>query len=127
MPVRAISFPQARLNHSAEDNLQWSYITSTPAMSPFRLSIIVSNFIRNYIYGDDIPSMMAYGNLWCDERSISSLQFAQTIIKNVTLYLEQEADTWKYLHKFPKVSYVIIPNFQPKNNSMVNLGIVIYK
>ncbi|XP_050455773.1 aminopeptidase N-like isoform X2 [Cataglyphis hispanica] len=126
MPVRAISFPQVRFNHSAEDNLQWSYITSTPAMSPFRLSIIVSNFIRNYIYGDDIPSMMAYGNLWCEERSISSLQFAQAIIKNVTLYLEKEADIWKYLHKFPKVSYVIIPNFQPLNNSMANLGIVIY-
>ncbi|KAL6439072.1 hypothetical protein ACFW04_003811 [Cataglyphis niger] len=127
MPVRAISFPQSRLNHSAEDNLQWSYITSTPAMSPFRLLIIVSNFIRNYIYGDDIPSMMAYGNLWCDQRSVSSLQFAQAIIKNVTLYLEQEADIWKYVHKFPKVSYVIIPNFQPQNNSMANLGIVIYK
>ncbi|KAL6420166.1 hypothetical protein ACFW04_014097 [Cataglyphis niger] len=123
MPIRAISIPRDRINQNFNDNImQWTYFNSTPALSPSLVSIVVTNFVRNFIHEDDIAS------IWYNKRSISSLQFAQTIIKNITLYLKQK---WKRLQQFPKVDYIIIPEFikekkLKRNSSMVNLGIILY-
>lgn len=119
MPIRAISIPRARINQNLNDDImQWTYFNSTPALSSSLVSIVVTNFVRNFIQEDDIAS------IWYNKRSISSLQFAQTNIKNITLYLEQK---WKRLQQFPKIDYIIIPEFEERNSSMVNLGIILYK
>ncbi|XP_070167760.1 aminopeptidase N-like [Polyergus mexicanus] len=118
MPIQATSIPMIRIDQDlGDDNMQWTYFNSTPAMSPFLVSIVVTNFVQNFIHEDDIAS------IWCDKRSISSLQFALAITKNITIYLKKE---WKRLQQFPKVNYIVIPEFQERNDNMVNLGIILY-
>lgn len=101
------------------NNMQWTHFYRTPAMSPFLVSIVVTNFIGYFLHNDNYNA-----TIWCDKGSISTLQFARAIAGNVTLYLEKE---WKRLQQFPKVNYLVIPHFQERNDSMTNLGIILYK
>lgn len=101
-----------------KDNMQWTHFSNSVFEKfPYKIAIFMTNFAFNFI--DKYDNL----NMWCRKESITSLQFALTIIKNTTLYLKNE---WKYL--LPRtVNYIVIPNFQVQNVSVMNLKMIIFK
>ncbi|XP_072755695.1 glutamyl aminopeptidase-like isoform X2 [Anoplolepis gracilipes] len=106
-PIRAIDLH--------EDDMQCTYFDSTPTMSPYQVSIVLTNFY-NVIFTRDII-------MWCKKKSVSSLQFAMSVTINITLYLKEE---WGRLQQISKVNYIVIPNFIEQKDSLENLGTVTY-
>jgi len=84
----------------------WTYFFTTPPISIYQISIIVTNF----------PSIRINENttLWCDKcRKLRlSLKYAKQIIKNITLHLESQFDEIE----IPKIDHVLIPNFPDNKN-----------
>lgn len=97
--------------------MQWTHFNSTFAISPYKITIFVTSFTRNFIHKDDIV------NMWCRKELVTSVKFALTIIRNIMSYLKNE---WKYL-QFQKLNYIVIPNMQKRNNSVMNLESLIFK
>jgi len=58
-------------------------------------------------------------DMWCGMHCA----FAHKIVQNITLYL---FDKWKRLYKNWQINHVAIPDF-PENESIINLGVVIYR
>lgn len=101
-----------------KDNMQWTHFNNSIfAKSSYKIAIFVTNFVPNFI--DKYDSV----NMWCRKESITSLQFALTIVRNTTLYLRNE---WKHLQS-QTVNYIVIPNFQKQDDSVMNLKSMISK
>lgn len=99
------------------DNMQWTHFNSSFEQFSFKIAIFVTNFIRNFIHKDDIV------NMWCIKESVTFVQLALTIIRNIRLYLEDE---WQRLQPL-KVNYIVIPNFREQSDNVANLESIIYK
>jgi len=58
-------------------------------------------------------------DMWCGMHCA----FAHEIVQNITLYL---FDKWNRLNKIWQINHIAIPDF-PENESIINLGLAIYR
>lgn len=105
MPIR---------NHHMENEIIWTHFYTTPLMSIYHLSIVLTNFPHIRINANN--------SLWCERCSrLQSLKYAKQIIKNITMDWESEFGRTK----ISKVDHVVIPDFP--QNSMSKLGLVFHR
>ncbi|XP_029162442.1 thyrotropin-releasing hormone-degrading ectoenzyme-like [Nylanderia fulva] len=60
-------------------------------------------------------------NTWSRSHLVPHMKFAQHVLGNVTMYLD---DNWNIMRKGPKVDYVVIPNFE--GNIKQPWGLLLY-
>jgi len=83
------------------NNFIWTKFYTTPPMSTFQITIVITNYprmrINNNIY------------LWCERCSEydQSLKFVKRVIENITSHLQSEFSGID----IPKMDHVAIPNF----------------
>jgi len=95
--------PQIQFSSDIKDFI-WTKFRTTPPMSTFQITIVVTNYPRMSI-NENIY-------LWCEKCSEHNnqslkLEFARRIIGNITLHLQSEFNGIN----IPKMDHVVIPNF----------------
>lgn len=105
MPIQA--------QYIANHDLMWTHFNETPPISTYQVSIVMSNSFPFYI-NENI-------NLLCLERQILWYNYAEQIIKNITLHLESEFNEIK----ISKMDHITIPNFPYR--SMSKLGLIFHR
>lgn len=107
MPVRAQDMD--------DDNFMWTHFHTSPPMSTYHVSIVMTNLPRIRI-NETI-------NLWCKgcSRYASSLKYAERIIENITLHLRSEFNEVK----IPKMDHIAIPSFP--HNSTSKWGFIFHR
>lgn len=107
MPVRTH-------NITLHEELMWTHFHTTPPLSTYQVSIVITNFYRVHV------TMTV--SLWCAKCSKQHyIKFAQQVMKNITLHLESE---FKEI-KIPKIDHVAIPNFP--YNSISKWGLIFHR
>ncbi|XP_029173413.1 aminopeptidase N-like isoform X1 [Nylanderia fulva] len=100
-----------------EHNILWTHFDTTPAISPYLATLIVSNDLL-HIYNDTSNIQM-----WCRNESRFHLEFAKNLAENITLLFKNK---WYQRSKnISNVTHVAIPNFH--DNDITLFGLVIYK
>ncbi|XP_077264153.1 glutamyl aminopeptidase-like isoform X2 [Temnothorax americanus] len=101
--LTALSNMPLKVQDKDNDDLVWTYFHTTPPISTYQVSIILTNFNHILIKENIIK-------LWYKTGSIlQSLKYAKQVIKNITVHLESEFYGIKI--KIPKMDHVAIPNF----------------
>ncbi|XP_029160258.1 aminopeptidase M1-like [Nylanderia fulva] len=97
-------------------NILLKRFDTTPAMSPYLATIIVSNYLlRVDNYTQNIE-------MWCRYESLFHMEFAKNVAEEITLLFK---DTWKQRsNNISKVTHVAIPNFP--DNGIIVFGLVLY-
>ncbi|XP_071569674.1 aminopeptidase A-like isoform X2 [Temnothorax nylanderi] len=98
--LTALSNMPMKAQDKDNDDLMWTYFYTTPPISTYQVSIILTNF-NHILIKENIK-------LWCKTGStLQPLKYAEQVIKNITVHLESEF----YGIKIPKMDHVAIPNF----------------
>ncbi|XP_029178026.1 aminopeptidase N-like isoform X4 [Nylanderia fulva] len=97
-------------------NILLKRFDTTPAMSPYLATIIVSNYllrVDNYIQNIE---------MWCRNNTVFHMEFAKNVAENITLFFKNK---WKqHSSNISKVTHVAIPNFP--DNGIIVFGLVLY-
>lgn len=99
-------------------NISWTHFHTTPAMPTHLVAAVVANKTKLFYLSGGIETI----NIWCTNYASYHMSYAQSVVKNVTLYLESE---WKRSEMIMKVDHIAIPKFQDED--IVNLGLVLYR
>ncbi|XP_029162774.1 aminopeptidase N-like [Nylanderia fulva] len=100
-----------------EYNMLWTHFDTTPAMSPYLATTIVSNYLLRI--DNDTRNIEMYSRY----ESKFQMKFARNVAENITLCLKIE---WKQRSSnISKVTHVVIPNFH--DNGIIVFGLVFYK
>jgi len=89
---------------SDTNNFTWTHFYTTPPMSTFQIAIVMTNYPRIRINENIYLSCEKCSK---DNPQFLKFEFAQRVIKNITLYLQSEFDGVN----ISKMDHVIIPNF----------------
>ncbi|XP_029167117.1 aminopeptidase N-like isoform X2 [Nylanderia fulva] len=130
-------------------NMLWTHFRTTPATSPYLATMIVSNYLipidiktRNIemrcgygiyietvkIGAENIMNISCHDikirniTIWCRNESRFHMEYAKNVIKDITLFLN---NNWKHSNNISKVDHVAIPNF--RDNGTIVFGLVFYK
>ncbi|XP_072748331.1 aminopeptidase N-like [Anoplolepis gracilipes] len=97
-------------------HIKKTYFNKIAEIFPYQVSIVISNYICTVDHVKNIT-------MWYKEKSTPLLQFAISMTNYTITHLKAE---WPRLQQFSKINYIVIPNFEGRNDSVVNLGVVIY-
>ncbi|XP_029169367.1 aminopeptidase M1-like [Nylanderia fulva] len=104
-------------NTEKNENILWRHFDTTPVMSPYLATMIVSNYLFLH---DHITEII---NMWCRDESRFHIKFAVHVADLITWFLDYE---WRYWYTLKsKVDHVAIPNFHDKD--MIVFGLVLYR
>ncbi|XP_029166522.1 aminopeptidase N-like [Nylanderia fulva] len=112
----ALSNMPLRNMEKDERNLLWTHFDTTPAMSPYFATMIVSNYLLR------IDSGTRNIKMWCRDKSEIHIHFAKNVAEKITLHFKNE---WKRSCNISKVTHVAIPNFH--DNGTIVFGLVLHK
>ncbi|XP_029162179.1 aminopeptidase M1-like isoform X2 [Nylanderia fulva] len=97
-------------------NILLKRFDTTPAMSPYLATIIVSNYllcVDNYTQNIE---------RWCRNRSVFHMEFAENVAEKILLFFKNK---WKqHSNNISKVTHVAMPNFP--DNGIIVFGLVFY-
>jgi len=108
MPVQEIN--------ADENDMQWTRFKTTPIMPVY---FIVANVVHLAFILDTNQN----AKLSCRTSLLPHVQFAYTVAKKVTLFLE---DKFSYIKKTLEVNHVAIP-LQLSDEEDIKLGFVLYR
>jgi len=117
----------ARTQYVYCDDSSWTIFYTTPPISIYQISIIVTNFsrlnvrINELLYGANFTFRREKYELWGATKLLLSLKYAKQIIENITLHLGSQFDEIG----IPKIDYVLIPNLP--NNSISKWGLIFHR
>ncbi|XP_029162772.1 aminopeptidase N-like [Nylanderia fulva] len=104
-------------NMEKTEHMLWTHFHTTPAMSPYLATMIVSNYLLRI--DNDTRNI----EMWCRNESGFYMKFAENVAENITLCLKIE---WKQRsNNISKVTHVAIPNF--RDSDTIVSGLVFYK
>ncbi|XP_029166548.1 thyrotropin-releasing hormone-degrading ectoenzyme-like [Nylanderia fulva] len=113
----ALSNMPLRNMEKDERNLLWTHFDTTPAMSPYFATMIVSNYLLR------IDSSTRNIKMWCRIEYNFHIHFAKNVAEKITLYFKNE---WKQRsNNISKVTHVALPNFHDSGTTV--FGLVFYK
>ncbi|XP_029161636.1 glutamyl aminopeptidase-like isoform X2 [Nylanderia fulva] len=113
----ALSNMPLRYTEKSEHNMLWTHFDTTPAISSYLATMIVSNYQLRI--DNDTRNI----EICCRNESGFHMEFARNVIKNITLWFKNE---WKQRpNNISKVTHVAIPNFH--DNDVIVFGLVFYK
>ncbi|XP_029155146.1 aminopeptidase M1-A-like [Nylanderia fulva] len=99
------------------NNISWTHFDTTPAMSPYFATIIVSNYLSR------VDNNTQNIQMWCRNETVFHMEFAKNVAENITLFYKNK---WKqHSNSISKVTHVAIPNFP--DNGIIVFGLVLYK
>lgn len=94
------------IHYTDDDNLIWTRFYTTPPMSTYQVSIILTNFPRIRINANI--------SLWCEKCSRpESLEYVKQVIQNITSHFESEGGIFEGI-KLPKMDHIVISNISHK-------------
>ncbi|EFN67085.1 Laeverin, partial [Camponotus floridanus] len=99
-----------------ENNMQWTRFKITPAMPVYSIA-------AGIIHLAFISETNQSTRLWCRTNMISHVQFAYSVIKNITRYLNNKVPNSK---KILEVNHVAIPKLLAEGEE-TKLGIIFYR
>ncbi|XP_029169194.1 glutamyl aminopeptidase-like [Nylanderia fulva] len=100
-----------------EYKVLWTHFATTSAMSPYLVTMIVSNFLSRIDYDNQNIQM------WCNNEYEFHMKFAKNFAENITLLLKNK---WNLRSKqILNVTHIAIPNFH--DNGIIDIGLVFYK
>ncbi|XP_029169138.1 aminopeptidase N-like [Nylanderia fulva] len=99
-----------------ENHVLWTHFNTTPAISPYLITILLSN---NLIHSDDKTRRI---NMWSRLESRLNIRHAENIAEDITLDFQRY---WNRSNSFTHVTHAVIPNFHDKN--IIVFGLVLYK
>jgi len=97
-----------------ENNMQWTRFKITPPMPVYFITAGVTHFAS-------ISETNQNTRLWYRTNMLSSVRFAYSVVKNVTLFLENKLP----YRKTSKINHVAIPKLLAEREK-IKLGIVLY-
>ncbi|XP_029160334.1 aminopeptidase M1-like [Nylanderia fulva] len=97
-------------------NILLKRFDTTPAMSPYLATIIVSNYLSR------VDNNTQHIQMWCRNEFVFYMKFAKNVAEEITLLFK---NTWKqHSNNISKVTHVAIPNFL--DNGIIVFGLVFY-
>ncbi|XP_029162249.1 endoplasmic reticulum aminopeptidase 2-like [Nylanderia fulva] len=112
----ALSNMPLRNTEENKYNMLWTHFDTTPAMSPYLATIIVSNYLTR------IDNNTQHIQIWCRNETVFHMEFAKNVAENITLFYKNK---WKqHSNNISNVTHVAIPNFP--DNDITVLGLVFY-
>ncbi|KAG5311064.1 APM1 Aminopeptidase, partial [Acromyrmex insinuator] len=96
----ALSNMPARNIIKVSQTMTWTYFRETPVMSTYLVAIMLAEFPNTSFKEINFRYHTLQAKL--------DTEFAQSVIKNITLYFESK---WLCFQKLPKADHVAIPNF----------------
>lgn len=104
-------------HYADDDDLIWTHFYTTPAMSTYQVSVILTNFPRIRINANI--------SLWCEKCSRpQSLEYVKQIIQNITLHYESEGGIFEGI-KLPKMDHIVVPNCL--HNNTMKRGLIFHR
>ncbi|XP_029156065.1 leucyl-cystinyl aminopeptidase-like isoform X2 [Nylanderia fulva] len=112
----ALSNMPLRNTEENKYNMLWTHFDTTPAMSPYLATIIVSNYLSR------VDNNTKHIQMWCRNETVFHMEFAKNVAENITLFYKNK---WKqHSNNISNVTHVAIPNFP--DNDITVLGLVFY-
>ncbi|XP_029155143.1 aminopeptidase N-like isoform X2 [Nylanderia fulva] len=112
----ALSNMPLRNTEKNKYNMLWTHFDTTPAMSPYLATIIVSNYLTR------VDNNTQHIQMWCKNESVFYMEFAKNVAEITTLFYKTK---WKQgSNSISKVTHVAIPNFP--DNGTITFGLVLY-
>ncbi|XP_029168980.1 endoplasmic reticulum aminopeptidase 1-like isoform X2 [Nylanderia fulva] len=99
-----------------ENNVLWTHFNTTPAISPYLVTMLLSN---NLINLDDETRGI---NMWSRRESRLDIKYAESVAEDIMLYFQTY---WNRSNSITHVTHAAIPNFHDK--SIIVFGLVLYR
>ncbi|XP_029176355.1 aminopeptidase N-like [Nylanderia fulva] len=97
-------------------NMFWTHFHTTPAMSPYLVTMLVSNELT---IDKNKPRKI---KIWCRTETALDIKFAENIVGLITSNFESY---WKHSNNTSHVTHAAIPNFH--DNGIMVFGLVLYR
>ncbi|XP_029166235.1 aminopeptidase M1-A-like isoform X3 [Nylanderia fulva] len=112
----ALSNMPLRNTEKNKHNMLWTHFDTTPAMSPYLATIIISNYLSR------VDNNTQNIQMWCRNEIVFHMKFAKDVAENITLFYKNK---WKQRsNNISKITHVAIPNFP--DNGIIVFGLVLY-
>lgn len=110
-----------------ENGLLWTHFDTTPEIYIHLVAIVMAKksiFHELYRIDKELVGITSHYNvtLWGRPNCLSDLWYAQSIMKTITLFINQN---WKNLREIWKVDNIVIPDYE--DNDIINMGLIFYR